>query len=417
MHNIKQKCEESMKKLNFILLVLLPLFLFAESGSEIELNGLIFTNPESGVFVRDYQSVTTESVREMPNYYMRMAFFIGTEDNIISGNGNESLRNISEWNSDKDSRHIDTTNVLKQKILVYESNFYDAKKMIGHKNMGVEVSEKIYKIKQSDAMIFEYEVKPENIEKEMSIGCYFDFDIPDGNNKCNPYNDEVIIDPKFNFIYMTNKGEPTSSMIPTIFPLSSNTSYYVYNVKEETYNDKKIWEIISNKKSNSKNHFSEKSDYRFIMYQKPQKIDETGLLKFSFVLFHSYGKKSIESMTSEIDKYFTTSPKLSKNNTPRETKNPSLPKILILSENYPNPFNPTTKFKVSIPEQTNLNIKIYDISGELIRNIHTGVIPAGRHQFLWDGKNMNNSKVASGLYFIRAESSGVVKMNKIMLVR
>ena len=242
---------------------------------------------------------------------MRMAFFTGTKDNIISGNGNEKLRNISEWRYNEDSRYIDTTG-MKQKILIYNSSFHDAIKMIGHNNIGIDVTEKIYKLQDSDAMIFEYEVEPKNNKRNVITGCYFDFDLPDENNKSNPHNDMVCIDSKYNFVYMANKSKLTNSTIPTILPLSSDIAYYVYDVEEVIYEDKKIWQKLINAKNNKRKYNSKKSDYRFMMFQKPQKVDKSGSIKIAFVLFHSYGKKSISSMTSELDKYTMKFPKLSK---------------------------------------------------------------------------------------------------------
>ena len=352
-----------MKKLNIIYVIMLPILIVAGQRNVIKLNGLKFTNPKPGVFVQDYQSKATKSIKEMPNYYMRMAFFTGTKNNIISGNGNEKLRNISEWRYNEGSKYIDTTDIMKQKILIYNSSFHDANEMIGHNNVGINVNEKIYKLQDSDAIIFEYEVEPENNKDGIITGCYFDFDIPDMNNNSNPNNDMVNIDSKYNFIYMANQGKPTTSAVPTILPLSSDISYYVYDVEEATYVDKKIGRRLVKTKNKKRKYNSKKSDYRFMMYKKDQEVDKSGSIKFAFVLFHSYGKKSIRTMTSELDEYTMKFPKLSKKSDKKDIRNISTPESFILSENYPNPFNPTTKFRVSVPEQTKLNVAIYDISG------------------------------------------------------
>ena len=78
-----------------------------------------------------------------------------------------------------------------------------------------------------------------------------------------------------------------------------------------------------------------------------------------------------------------------------------LPKEYYLYNNYPNPFNPTTKIKYSIPYTSNVQIQIYNILGELVDELVNGVYTAGYYQVNWDA-----SKLASGvyIYLLRAES-------------
>ena len=415
MNKIKRKCEENMNKLYLLLLLILPVILIGESDSKIELNKLSFNNNHPGVYEKDYLNLPKEKVDIQPNYYMRMSFFAGNKETIASGNGNELLRDITEWKYVENSQNVDSVDISGQKIIIQESKFYDINNKTGKENSGIIVTEKVYKIDGSDAMIFEYEADLANSDLPNIAGCFFDFDIPDKDNKRNPYNDEVIVDNKSQYIYMCNKDNSNESMVPTIFPLQSDISYYVYDVKKEMYNDKKIWETLDGNKSVTGKFNTLKSDYRFKVYRKSKKGDN--ILNFSFVLFHSYGKKSLENMTSEMDKYILSIPKLSENDTPKEIKELSVPETFIMSSNYPNPFNPSTKFKVSLPESSNLNIQVYDMSGKLIQTIHSGSIASGTHQFEWNAKNYEGTKVASGVYFLRAESAGIVKMNKIMLVR
>ena len=414
MNKIKQKCEENMKK-TYLFLLILPLVLLGEPNNKIELNKLSFNNNSPGVYEKDYLSLPKEKVNTLPNYYMRMSFFAGNKEVIASGNGNELLRDITEWKYLENSKKIDSVDISGQKIIIHESKLYDINNKTRKENSGIIVTEKVYKIDGSDAMIFEYETNLANSDLPNIVGCFFDFDIPDEDNKRNPYNDEVMVDNKSQYIYMCNKDNSNDSMVPTIFPLQSDISYYVYDVENEMYNDKEIWETLDDNKSVTGKFNTLKSDYRFMVYRKSRKGDNT--LNFSFVLFHSYGKKSLENMTSEMERYILSIPKLSENNTPKETKELSIPETFILSSNYPNPFNPSTKFKVSLPESANLNIQVYDMSGKLIQTIHSGSIASGTHQFEWNATNHEGTRVASGVYFLRAESTGIVKMNKIMLVR
>ena len=70
--------------------------------------------------------------------------------------------------------------------------------------------------------------------------------------------------------------------------------------------------------------------------------------------------------------------------------------------NYPNPFNPTTSIRFSIKDDnTPVEIKIYNIKGELVRIFHKDSYNAGLHNIKWNGRNNNGKFVSSGIYFNR----------------
>jgi len=91
-----------------------------------------------------------------------------------------------------------------------------------------------------------------------------------------------------------------------------------------------------------------------------------------------------------------------------------LPREFGLANNFPNPFNPTTTIPVSIPATAEVTLKIYNILGEEIRTLHTGVLEGGRHWFTWDGRNEAGRGVATGVYLTRlttpAGGNHVLKM-------
>jgi flagellar hook assembly protein FlgD len=88
------------------------------------------------------------------------------------------------------------------------------------------------------------------------------------------------------------------------------------------------------------------------------------------------------------------------------------PNQLSLSEAYPNPFNPTTSFKVSMENEGVLYVAIYNVAGQLIDTIHEGFIGSGFHQFNWDA-----SLQASGLYIVKANDGNNVVSQKVMLLK
>ncbi len=84
---------------------------------------------------------------------------------------------------------------------------------------------------------------------------------------------------------------------------------------------------------------------------------------------------------------------------------------------YPNPFNPSTSVRMYIPAGGELELGVYDISGRRVRSLHSGAIGTGWHTLVWDGQDDQSRGQASGLYFMRATSSGVSTIKKMTLVK
>lgn len=79
----------------------------------------------------------------------------------------------------------------------------------------------------------------------------------------------------------------------------------------------------------------------------------------------------------------------------------NLPARYYLHQNYPNPFNPITKIRYELPEVSQVQISIYDVSGRLIKQVFNGQKEAGYHSIEWNGTDLNGKKVSSGVYLYR----------------
>ena len=88
-----------------------------------------------------------------------------------------------------------------------------------------------------------------------------------------------------------------------------------------------------------------------------------------------------------------------------------------LSQNYPNPFNPTTTIKYKIPSDNIVSVKIYDINGQLIKNLVDEYKFKGNYQIIWNGDNDNGGKVSSGTYFYQIAVGDFVKAKKMILLK
>ena len=89
-----------------------------------------------------------------------------------------------------------------------------------------------------------------------------------------------------------------------------------------------------------------------------------------------------------------------------------LPVQFELFQNYPNPFNPSTTINFALPEQSDVTIRIYDVTGRQIATLLNESKPAGYHNIVWDA-----GSVASGTYFYRIQASSFSSVKKLTLVK
>ncbi len=94
-----------------------------------------------------------------------------------------------------------------------------------------------------------------------------------------------------------------------------------------------------------------------------------------------------------------------------------LPVSYELSRNFPNPFNPSTNFLVRLPAASEVTVRVYNILGQMVREIYHGNLDVGQHWFTWDGRNQNQQKMPSGVYYCRLEVSGKLSQSiKMVLI-
>ena len=92
------------------------------------------------------------------------------------------------------------------------------------------------------------------------------------------------------------------------------------------------------------------------------------------------------------------------------------PDAFTLAQNYPNPFNPQTSIMISLEEDAQVDLIIYNLLGEEITRLAANERrPAGYYNFIWNGRNDMGTKVSTGVYFYHAlirNEQGKVVLNK-----
>ena len=93
------------------------------------------------------------------------------------------------------------------------------------------------------------------------------------------------------------------------------------------------------------------------------------------------------------------------------------PCTFALYQNYPNPFNPNTSIKFQVPVHSQLNIKIYNVRGQEIRNFVKKDVGPGYHTIEWNGQDTFGKTVVTGIYLIKMKSGDYVKTKKCLLLK
>ncbi len=89
-----------------------------------------------------------------------------------------------------------------------------------------------------------------------------------------------------------------------------------------------------------------------------------------------------------------------------------IPTTYSLSQNFPNPFNPSTSISYSIPKDSNIKLAVYDVSGREVATLVNGKQSAGKHSV-----QFNASNFASGVYFYRIDSNEFSNSKKMLLLK
>ncbi len=93
-------------------------------------------------------------------------------------------------------------------------------------------------------------------------------------------------------------------------------------------------------------------------------------------------------------------------------------KKCVLHHNYPNPFNPETTISFSLPNDSKVNLTIYNIRGQKVKTLVNEKFDKGFHKLVWDSKDTFGKEVSSGVYFYRLVSDGKsVKTRKMLLLK
>ncbi len=94
-----------------------------------------------------------------------------------------------------------------------------------------------------------------------------------------------------------------------------------------------------------------------------------------------------------------------------------LPTRLVVSPAYPNPFSRETTLVLGLPVAGPVSVRVFDATGRTVRVLAESILPAGRHEVVWDGHDEEGTPLASGVYLLRLRAGGSTTVTRVVLLR
>ena len=88
-----------------------------------------------------------------------------------------------------------------------------------------------------------------------------------------------------------------------------------------------------------------------------------------------------------------------------------------LKQNFPNPFNPVTSIEYYVENKCRVRLKVYNVSGRLVRTLIDEIQEAGPRRVIWNGRDNQGRVVSAGIYFCRFDAADYSESKKIVLLR
>ena len=340
---------------------------------------------------------------------------------IYDSNGNEIENNVYNYENDRwklYSKTISTYNeegsITYSKYSIYNPWFRPAWRDYFQSTYTYESGNLISVIDQKcidslwineDKTVYTYDIE-NRIESE-SYSTWEDGDWFENNNEIYSYDSKDRI---FEIIKTDYRNQNTKTRTTKTFDNNDNILLEYYQKWNDTDS---IWESAQQQIF----YYDEHNNQTMRLYQfwHSEESHLTNFFRLSYryntenkLIFESTSYYNDSSATWE-EKYkaeydYSMATELERNN--------ELVSEYKLSNNYPNPFNPSTVISFSIPDFSNVKLTVHNVLGEIVSILVNGEKPAGEYKYTFDG-----SGLASGMYFYKLEANGFVEVKKMILLK
>lgn len=94
-----------------------------------------------------------------------------------------------------------------------------------------------------------------------------------------------------------------------------------------------------------------------------------------------------------------------------------IPAVFSLAQNYPNPFNPATTIRFNLETHSDIHLAVYNLQGQLVNEIASGMYTAGSHSVEWDGRDSAGENVSSGVYIYHLTTGNLTLTKKMLFIQ
>ena len=94
-----------------------------------------------------------------------------------------------------------------------------------------------------------------------------------------------------------------------------------------------------------------------------------------------------------------------------------LPNNFLIHQNFPNPFNPITTIRYELPEDSFVDVTVYDMIGNVVRNLINTNQSSGYKSIKWDATNNQGEPVSAGVYLYTIQTGDFVDTKKMILLK
>jgi hypothetical protein len=98
-------------------------------------------------------------------------------------------------------------------------------------------------------------------------------------------------------------------------------------------------------------------------------------------------------------------------------RDPVAPRRTALYPNVPNPFNPVTTIRFDLASDRPVSLRVFDVSGRLVRDLLEAKMPRGQHAVAWNGADESGRRVASGIYIYRFTAGDFAAARRMVLLK
>ncbi|NIO02184.1 MAG: choice-of-anchor D domain-containing protein [Candidatus Latescibacteria bacterium] len=236
------------------------------------------------------------------------------------------------------------------------------------------------------------------------VGLYLDWDVGNSRDNAGGYDAARAT----GYIYNASLTDSTHVGIVSLNPPTCSAFHllhhptYVYPYG--TVRDRDKYVFLSDGVVDSTTWEAE--DWSMVMCAGPFDIAPSDTVPVSFAIAAGSNKAALLAHAAAVRDLVLTG---------TEPEVPQAPR-LFLAQSYPNPFNPTARIDFEIPQDALTRLTVYNVHGRLIARLVDRRLPAGRHHVLWDGRNSQGSRVASGVYFYRLTVEGQPGLTRKMVL-